>query len=139
METRALAIAFVYSVGDVVGGIAAPLLFGALIATKQPGRVFLGYGVGAALMILGGLVEAVWGVDAEGRSLESIGAPLSSLRRRLEKAVEGAAAMGGAHAGGLPPLAPQTTLPGVPTRGVPRSSREPLDAAPLDSERPPPR
>jgi hypothetical protein len=78
-------------------------------------------------------------VEAARRPLEAIAAPLSVLRRRVDEAVEGAAALGGAHAGGMPPLAPQTTLPGVSTRGLPRSSREPLDAAPLDSDRPPPR
>ena len=86
METRALAIAFVYAIGNVVGGIAAPLLFGALIATKQPGRVFVGYGIGAGLMILGGVVEALWGVEAAGRPLEAVAAPLSAVRRRLHEA-----------------------------------------------------
>ncbi|HEX3605566.1 MAG TPA: MFS transporter [Candidatus Dormibacteraeota bacterium] len=94
METRALAIAFVYSIGNVVGGLAAPLLFGALIATRQPGRVFIGYCIGASLMILGGVVEAVWGVEAAGRPLEAIAAPLSAVQRRLEEAVAGVALRG---------------------------------------------
>ncbi|HEV7466312.1 MAG TPA: MFS transporter [Candidatus Dormibacteraeota bacterium] len=135
METRALAIAFVYSIGNVVGGIAAPLLFGALIATRQPGRVFIGYCIGAGLMIFGGLVEAIWGVDAERRSLESIAAPLSSVRRRL-KAASSEAAAAIAAAASVPTLSTQTTLPGAPTGGLPLSSRDPL---PFDPDRPPPR
>ncbi|HEY0409707.1 MAG TPA: MFS transporter, partial [Candidatus Dormibacteraeota bacterium] len=135
METRALAIAFVYSIGNVVGGIAAPLLFGALIATRQPGRVFIGYCIGAGLMVFGGLVEAIWGVDAERRSLESIAAPLSAVTRRLKAAsTEAAAAIAAAAA--RPTLAPQTTLPGAPTGGVPLSPRDPQ---PFDPDRPPPR
>jgi hypothetical protein len=131
METRALAIAFVYAIGNVVGGIAAPLLFGALIATKEPGRVFIGYCIGAGLMIAGGLVQAIWGVDAERRSLESIAAPLSAVTRRLRAASTAIAA-----AASVPALAPQTTLPGAPTGGLPLSSRDPL---PFDPDRPPPR
>ncbi|HEY2703020.1 MAG TPA: MFS transporter [Candidatus Dormibacteraeota bacterium] len=136
METRALAIAFVYSIGNVVGGIAAPLLFGALIATKQPGRVFIGYCLGAGLMVLGGLVEAIWGVDAERRSLESIAAPLSAVRRRLHEASSGAAAAIAGAAARPPVLKPQATLPGASSRGLPVSSRE---AVPFDPDRPPPR
>ncbi|MDB5076053.1 MAG: transporter [Chloroflexi bacterium] len=77
MELRAQAIAFVYSVGTLAGGAAAPLIFGALIATHRPINVFYGYMVGAALMIAGGLVEWIWGIDAERKSLEEVAAPLS--------------------------------------------------------------
>jgi MFS family permease len=42
------------------------------------GRVFLGYGVASVLMIIGGVIEFIWGVDAEGRSLEAVATPLSA-------------------------------------------------------------
>ncbi len=34
--------------------------------------------IGAVVMAIGGLVELVWGVNAEGRQLEDIAAPLTS-------------------------------------------------------------
>jgi MFS family permease len=70
METRALAIAFFYSVGTAAGGISGPLLFAELVASKQPGQLFFGYMLGAGLMIAAGSVAAFLAVDAEQRSLE---------------------------------------------------------------------
>jgi MFS family permease len=78
VEIRALAIAFFYAFGTGIGGIAAPALFGALIATKTRDAVFIGYLFGAGLMIFAAIVEALFGVAAEGKSLESVAAPLSS-------------------------------------------------------------
>jgi hypothetical protein len=40
--------------------------------------VCYGYAFAAALMIAGGTVAALFGVDAEGKSLEDIALPLSS-------------------------------------------------------------
>ena len=82
METRALCIAFFYAVGTAVGGISGPLLFGKLIddasASGDIGGIAVGYYIGAALMIAGGIVEAFLGVKAEGKSLESIAQPLTA-------------------------------------------------------------
>ena len=81
METRALCIAFFYAIGTAVGGISGPLLFGALdhaSASKDITGIAVGYFIGAALMIGGGLVEAFLGVKAEGRSLEDIATPLTA-------------------------------------------------------------
>lgn len=82
METRALCIAFFYAIGTAAGGIAGPLLFGYLIdhatASKDIGGIAIGYYIGAALMIAGGIVEAFLGVKAEGQSLESIAQPLTA-------------------------------------------------------------
>lgn len=83
METRALCIAFFYAVGTAAGGIAGPLLFGKLIDDATTGgegigAIALGYYIGAALMIGGGIVAAFLGVKAEGRSLESIAQPLTA-------------------------------------------------------------
>lgn len=86
METRAMAIAFVYAVGTLAGGSAAPLLFGALIATHSSTNVFYGYLLGAGLMIIGGLVEAFLGVDAEGKALEEVAAPLSATGKEARRA-----------------------------------------------------
>jgi MFS family permease len=83
METRALCIAFFYAVGTAVGGIAGPLLFGKLIEDATNGgegisAIALGYYIGAALMVAGGIVAAFLGVKAEGQSLESIAKPLTA-------------------------------------------------------------
>ncbi len=83
METRALCIAFFYAVGTAVGGIAGPLLFGKLIQLAVDGgqgieAIALGYYIGAALMVAGGIVAAFLGVKAEGQSLESIATPLTA-------------------------------------------------------------
>ena len=86
LETRAAAIAFVYAVGTLVGGAVAPPIFGALIGTKQPAMLALAWGAGAALMIAGGIVELILGVDAERRPLEEIAAPLSSHATRPQPA-----------------------------------------------------
>jgi MFS family permease len=78
METRALAIAFFFAIGTAVGGISGPLVFGNLIETARAADVFIGYLIGSALMIAGGLVEAFIGVDAECKSLEAIARPLTA-------------------------------------------------------------
>ena len=82
METRALCIAFFYAIGTAVGGITGPLLFGKLIdnasSAKDVGAIAIGYFIGAALMIGGGIVEATLGVKAEGQSLENIAKPLTA-------------------------------------------------------------
>lgn len=72
VELRGIAIAFFYAVGTGAGGLVAPALFGWLVQSGSPDRVFAGYAVGAVLMILGGLVAAVLGVPAERKSLEQI-------------------------------------------------------------------
>jgi MFS family permease len=78
METRALAIAFFYAVGTAAGGITGPLLFGKLVESEEPGQVFWGYVLGAALMIGAGIVQALIGVEAAQKDLEQIAKPLSA-------------------------------------------------------------
>jgi MFS family permease len=78
LEIRALAIAIFYAIGTLAGGVGAPILFGWIIGTGSSIALLLGYLLAAALMILGGAVEAWIGVPAERRSLEHIAAPLSS-------------------------------------------------------------
>jgi len=86
LETRALCIAFFYAIGTAAGGISGPLLFGKLIddasASKDITGLAVGYFLGAALMVIGGLAEAFLGVKAEGQSLESIAQPLTADEAR---------------------------------------------------------
>jgi MFS family permease len=79
LETRAFAIAIVYAVGTLVGGAYAPAFFGGLIATKSVPSIVYGYSVAAAIMLAGGLAEALFGVAAERKTLEEIALPLSAV------------------------------------------------------------
>jgi len=78
LEVRAVAISVFYALGTAVGGIAGPILFGALIQTGSRDEVMLGYLLGGGLMVGAAVVEAFLGVDAEKRSLEDVAPPLSA-------------------------------------------------------------
>src|SRR5438445_284220 len=77
LEIRALAIAFFYAVGTGIGGIAGPILFGALIDTGSRASLVGGYLLGAVLMVLAAGVMGRWGIAAERRALESVARPLA--------------------------------------------------------------
>ena len=77
LEIRALAIAFFYAIGTGIGGVAGPLLFGALIETGSRMSVFAGYLIGAALMLAASFVASRWAVAAERRPLEDVTRPLA--------------------------------------------------------------
>jgi hypothetical protein len=47
--------------------------------------VAYGYYLGAALMIAGGIVEALIGVEAEQKSLEEIAEPLSAAKKSIHR------------------------------------------------------
>src|SRR3954469_19945417 len=85
METRAMAIAFFYATGTIVGGFGGPLLFGALIQSGKPSQIFIGYVIGAGVMIVGGIIQATMGVEAAQRDLEDIAPPLSATQAELEE------------------------------------------------------
>jgi MFS family permease len=86
METRAMAIAFFYASGTIVGGFGGPLLFGALIQSGDPNQIFIGYIIGAVVMIVGGVIQATMGVEAARRDLEDIAPPLSAVDEPGEEA-----------------------------------------------------
>src|SRR5205823_13960217 len=77
LEIRALAIAFFFSIGTAAGGVAAPWLFGFLIGSGSRANIFYGYLAAAILMFVAAVVEARYGLKAEGKSLEDLCAPLS--------------------------------------------------------------
>jgi len=78
VEIRARAIALFYAVGTAVGGLAAPAFFGFLIDRGRRDEVFVGYALGAGLMIGAALVAWKLAVAAELRSLEQVSEPLSA-------------------------------------------------------------
>jgi MFS family permease len=77
IEIRAEALAVFFALAQVVGAV-GPAFYGALIGNglNRTGLT-IGYLVGGGIMILGGLVEVFLGIDAEGKPLEEIAAPLT--------------------------------------------------------------
>ncbi|PZS30519.1 MAG: MFS transporter [Pseudonocardiales bacterium] len=81
LEVRAKAIAVFFAIAQSFGAL-GPVIYGTLIGDgSQPFKLFLGYLLGAAVMIAGGLVAVVFGVAAEGRSLEDVAPPLAATGR----------------------------------------------------------
>ncbi|MET8424968.1 MFS transporter [Nocardia sp. NPDC004860] len=90
LEVRAKAIAVFFAIAQCFGAL-GPVVYGALIGDgSHPGRLFLGYLLGAAVMIAGGVIAQLLAVDAEGRSLEDIALPLAATRREGPARAEGA-------------------------------------------------
>jgi MFS family permease len=77
VEVRAKAIAVFFVIAQSFGAF-GPWLYGQLIGDGHDHfKLFIGYLIGAAVMLIGAVVEVFLGVDAEGRSLEEISGPLS--------------------------------------------------------------
>jgi len=79
LEIRAQAIAFFFAIAQLVGA-AGPWIFAALIgdrADPSPARLVRGYEFAAAMMMVAGVLEAIYGVEAARRSLEDVATPLS--------------------------------------------------------------
>jgi MFS family permease len=91
LETRALCIAVFYAIGTGIGGVIGPQIFSRLINTGSYENVFLALGLGAVMMILGGLAELVFGVKAERESLESVAKPLTVAEAPQQPPVPAAA------------------------------------------------
>ena len=84
IEIRAEAIAVFFAIAQIFGAI-GPAFYGALIgdgSSRTP--LFIGYLIGAGIMILGGIVEIVFGINAEGKSLETVTKPLTAIAEPLQ-------------------------------------------------------
>jgi hypothetical protein len=62
-----------------LGGISGPIIFGQLIGTGNATNLFIGYLIGAGLMVFAAVIELVLGVRAEGQSLENVATPLTAI------------------------------------------------------------
>jgi MFS family permease len=81
VEVRAKAIAVFFAIAQSFGAF-GPWIYGELIGNGQDHfKLFIGYLIGAGVMMVGGLVEAFLGVAAERRSLEDIALPLSAIEK----------------------------------------------------------
>jgi MFS family permease len=79
LEVRAQAIAVFFAIAQCFGAI-GPVFYGWLIGDGgDPGKLFVGYLIAAAVMVVGGVVEIFLGIDAEGKSLEDVAVPLSAV------------------------------------------------------------
>ncbi len=87
VEVRAKAIAVFFAIAQSFGAF-GPWFYGKLIGDGTDHyKLFIGYLIGAAVMVAGGLVEACIGIDAEGRSLEDIAKPLGTASDRRADAL----------------------------------------------------
>ncbi|WP_422930453.1 MFS transporter [Singulisphaera sp. PoT] len=77
LEMRGMVIALFYAIGTTVGGTFAPWLFGRLIESKSRVPLFYGYLFAAFLLLVAVVVTLIFGVKAEGASLEQVADPLS--------------------------------------------------------------
>jgi MFS family permease len=92
VEVRAKAIAVFFAIAQAFGSL-GPWLYGQLIGNGQDHfKLFIGYLIGAGVMIAGALVEIGLGVPAERQSLEDVALPigLSQSRPTLLANVTGA-------------------------------------------------
>jgi MFS family permease len=86
LEVRAQAIAVFFAVAQCFGAV-GPVLYGHLIGTgADPSRLFIGYLIGGAVMVVGGIVEIIFGVRAEGKPLEAVALPLSAVPGAVPRA-----------------------------------------------------
>jgi MFS family permease len=88
LELRSQAISYFFSVAQIFGAV-APLIYGAFIGdgtSRDP--LFWGYLMGAAIMILGGVIALIFGVDAARKGLEAVTQPLS-VKTKTEQPPKG--------------------------------------------------
>lgn len=70
---RASAIAIFYAVGTLLAGVFGPAIFGSLLNRGNRLPIFYGFMASAAAMVFAAVVQAIWGVGAERKTLEEIG------------------------------------------------------------------
>ncbi len=91
IEIRAEAIAVFFAIAQLFGAL-GPAFYGWLIGDGQSRTgLFIGYLVGGGIMIFGGIIEIIFGVNAEGKSLEDVTKPLTAAG---ESAAPGSAVPG---------------------------------------------
>jgi MFS family permease len=100
LELRAQAISFFFAISQLFGGVVAPALFGLLIGAGQDRfPLFMGYLLGAALMLAGGVVAWLFGVDAERQALEFVAKPLAFVQAEAGRAGGSQPPRGSSHRG----------------------------------------
>lgn len=91
LEVRAKAIAVFFCIAQLFGSL-GPVIYGAMIGDGSNSfSLFLGFLLGALVMLIGGVVALVFGVNAEGKSLEDLAPPFAVIGRPGTARAEGAA------------------------------------------------
>jgi hypothetical protein len=81
LEVRAQSIAVFFAIAQIFGAFGSHW-YGHLIGNgTDRNSLFVGYIVGAAAMIIGGITAIFFGVAAEGKSLEDVATPLSVIAK----------------------------------------------------------
>ncbi|WP_345944896.1 MFS transporter [Streptomyces albus subsp. chlorinus] len=124
LEVRGKAIALFFAIGQAAGAT-GPYFYGWLIGDgSNRGRLYIGFLMGAVIMVVGGLAETFLGVDAERKPLEAVAKPLSVVRTSV-----GAARRRTAKKFRKPASRPGQP-PGAPTGGPGPASDVPPGPAP---------
>jgi MFS family permease len=81
LEVRSRGISYFFSIAQIFGAL-GPVIYGGLVGDgKDRLGMAVGYFIGAGVMILGGVITFVLGVNAERRALEDVADPLSLANR----------------------------------------------------------
>ena len=85
LEVRSRGISFFFSIAQIFGAL-GPVIYGGLIGDghNRTGMA-VGYYIGAAVMVIGGIITFVLGVDAERKPLEEVADPLSLANRQQRR------------------------------------------------------
>ena len=85
LEIRSQAISYFFAVAQIFGAL-GPIIFGTLVGDgKARGPLVVGDYVGAGVMIVGGVVALIFGVDAARKGLEAVTSPLSVVGSDTKK------------------------------------------------------
>ncbi|GAB3563852.1 MFS transporter [Spelaeicoccus albus] len=80
LELRGQAISYFFAIAQIAGAV-APVLYGHMVGDgSSRGPLTFGYYLGAGIMIIGGIVALLIGVNAEGQSLEDVADPLTKAK-----------------------------------------------------------
>jgi MFS family permease len=80
LELRSQAISYFFALAQIFGAL-GPVIFGALVGNgKNVGPLTVGYYVAAGIMILGGVIALIFGVDSARKGLETVTEPLSIVK-----------------------------------------------------------
>lgn len=71
-QIRATAIAVFYGFGTLFAGVLGPAIFGALLNRGDKYPIFWGFMASAGVMLAAAVAQGIWGVAAEGKSLEEM-------------------------------------------------------------------
>jgi MFS family permease len=88
IDIRSQAMAIFFSISMLIGGVIAPVLFATLISQNDRYIYAYAYYISAVLMIGSSIICLIYGVDAEGKSLESLTGEIEPSTEKKEVLVK---------------------------------------------------